>query len=334
MSKNILIKTPLRISLLGGGTDFESFYKQKIGNVISFTIDKYIYIFLKELKNYFDETYRLNYFITERVNTIEEITNDITRESLIIHKNKKKLYISTIADIPQSSGLGSSSSFAVGLNLALRILEKKSISKENIVNDAIIIELKKLRKPIGIQDQVATGYGGLNYIKFSSEYKNNFQVYPIKSKEMSKKLSENMLLVWTGKVRQADVILKDQESKKKQNTHQLEKLADITLKYYNELRHSDFEIDLKILANLLNESWNIKKKLSNLISNKKFDDIYNLALKNGALGGKLLGAGGGGFFLFIVEKKEKEKFKQKMQGFIIEEFSIEFNGATAVHQNF
>lgn len=334
MNKNILVKTPLRISLLGGGTDIYSFYKENIGRVISFTINKYIYIFIKELNEFFEENYRLNYYITERVNSIPEIKNEITRESILLHRIKKKLYISTIADIPQSSGLGSSSSFAVGLNLAFRRIKGEQDSKklsELAVSDAINVEISKLKKPIGLQDQVASGFGGLNYIEFSKKFQNHYKVQPINSNKIKKMLSENLLLVWTGKQRNADNILIDQLKNHENNIENLKKLSDLTNKFYlNEINN----FNLKILAEYMNESWEIKKNFSKLITNHDFDKIYNLALKNGALGGKLLGAGGGGFFLFIVENSNKLYFKKKMSEYIIEDFDIDNGGANVVNLDF
>lgn len=300
MTNNVLIRVPLRISLLGGGTDFSSYYSLNTGRVISFAINKYIYIFLKELNDYFDENYRLNYFVTERVNTVNEISNDITRESLSLHQYKNKLYISTIADIPQSSGLGSSSSFAVGLNLAIRAIQGEKINKDLIINDAINIEISKLNKPIGIQDHVAAGYGGINYIEFSNDYKDCYKVSPIKSNNLINELSENMLLVWTGKHRLADKILSDQEKNKDKNIESLKRLSDLTEEFFKQGLKN---FKLENLADAMNKSWEIKKSFSKMISNNNFDQIYNKALNSGALGGKLLGAGGGGFFLFIVKKK-------------------------------
>lgn len=334
MKKNIIVKTPLRISLLGGGTDIYSFYKENIGRVISFTINKYIYIFIKELNEFFEENYRLNYFITERVNSIPEIKNEITRESILLHRIKNKLYISTIADIPQSSGLGSSSSFAVGLNLALRCIKGEEESKklsELAVRDAINVEITRLKKPIGLQDQVASGFGGLNYIEFSKKFQNHYKVQPINSNKIKKMLSENLLLVWTGKQRNADNILIDQLKNHDNNIENLKKLSNLTNKFYlNEIEN----FNLKILAKYMNESWEIKKNFSKLISTHDFDNLYNLALKNGALGGKLLGAGGGGFFLFVVENSNKPYFKKKMSDYIIEDFDIDNNGTTVVNLDF
>ncbi len=331
MTNSILVKVPLRISLLGGGTDFLSYYKKSTGRVLSFAINKYIYILIKELNDYFDENYRLNYFVTERVNSINEISNDITRESLSLQQYKNKLYISTIADIPQSSGLGSSSSFAVGLNLALRAIQGKKIDKNLVVRDAIDVELLRLKKPIGIQDQIAAGYGGINYIEFSTNYKDHYKVNSIDSRDFIKELTNNSLLVWTGKHRSADKILSDQEKNKDINFESLKSLSDLTEEY---VKKNLSKFKLEDLANAMNESWEIKKRLSNMISDNNFDRIYNLALKSGAIGGKLLGAGGGGFFLFIVKKSEQKKFKNSMEDYKIENFSISFEGAQIINKNF
>ena len=252
MTNNVLVKVPLRISLLGGGTDFSSFYNLNTGRVLSFAINKYIYIFVKELNDYFDENYRLNYFVTERVNKVNEISNDITRESLSLHQHNSKLYISTIADIPQSSGLGSSSSFAVGLNLAIRAIQGKKINKDLIINDAINVEISRLNKPIGIQDQVVAGYGGINYIEFSSDYKDDYKVSPIESSNLINKLSENLLLVWTGKHRSADKILSDQEKNKDTNFESLKSLSEITEEFFKQ---GLINFKLENLAETMNKSW-------------------------------------------------------------------------------
>ena len=331
MNKSIYLKTPLRVSLLGGGTDFKSFYSNSKGCVLSFTIDRYIYIFMKELSDYFDEKYRLNYFITERVNSLEEIANDITRESLKLQGFDKKLYISTIADIPQSSGLGSSSSFSVGINLGLRTLLGETPDTETIVKDAIKIEINKLKKPIGIQDQVSTAYGGLNYIEFSEDFKDDYKISSIEDQSIHKIINENLLLVWTGVHRKADEILSLQEKNAKKNNSKLIELAEKTQEFYN---NNKTNFNIFELGMLLNEAWELKKKFANNISNDEFDILYKKGIEAGSLGGKILGAGGGGFFLFVVEKERQTNFIKNMQPLIVENFNIDIDGAKLVEKNF
>ncbi len=331
MNKSVYLKTPLRVSLLGGGTDFKSFYSENLGCVLSFAINKYIYIFMKELSDYFDEKYRLNYFITERVENVDDIDNDITRESIKLQKFDKKLYISTIADIPQSSGLGSSSSFAAGINLGLRALVGEEPEKNIIAKDAIEIEINKLRKPIGIQDQVATTFGGLNYIEFSTEYEDHYRITKIKNSSVYELIQENLLLVWTGVHRKADDILADQEKKSLNNKSNLIKLSKATRKFYE---NSKQKFDIFELGNLLNETWELKKQLGDNISNSHFDEIYKKGIAAGAIGGKLLGAGGGGFFLFVVEKYKQPTFRKKMEPFIMENFKINESGVNLIDKNF
>ena len=331
MNKSIYLKAPLRVSLLGGGTDFKSFYAENLGCVLSFAINKHIYIFMKELSDYFDEKYRLNYFITERVDSVNDIDNDITRESIKLQKFEDKLYISTIADIPQSSGLGSSSAFAAGINLGLRALLGEEPQKKIIAKDAIDIEINKLKKPIGIQDQVATTFGGLNYIKFSTDYEDDYKITKINNPSVYELIQENLLLVWTGVHREADQILAQQEKESSNNKSNLIKLSKVTQEFYESNKEN---FDIFELGNLLNEVWEIKKQLANQISNTEFDEIYKKGIKSGAIGGKILGAGGGGFFLFVVEKDKKTSFIKKMEPFIVEDFKIDDSGAKLVEKNF
>jgi len=297
----IISKTPLRISYFGGGTDIPIFYtKNKFGSVLNSTINKFIYVTIKKQSKFFYEKYRLNYSKAELVNDVNKIKNPIIRESIKFLNIQDNIYISTISDIPSSTGLGSSSSFCVGLLNALHKFKGETISKHQLAEEACHIEVDLLKKPIGKQDQYAASYGGFNNFKFTKNKITNHRLN-ITEKNL-KLLSSNMHLFWSGITRSADKILSHQNKRVNKNIIYLNKLRDFANKSIS-LFEAKNDINLSIIGEHLDESWNSKKLLSSLISNKKVDKAYNIAKKNGAIGGKLLGAGGGGFLLLMIDRK-------------------------------
>ena len=301
---NILIsKTPLRISFFGGGTDFENYFiKNKYGAVISCAINKFIYVTIKKHSNLFNEKYRLNYSETEEVNSISKINNSIIKECIKNSKIKDNLYISTIADVPGSSGLGSSSSFCVGLINVLNKYQGMSISKEKLAKLAINVEVDKLKKPIGIQDHFPPVYGGLNYFKFLDNRKVLKKTIFIDN-YFKNKIFNNLVFFWTGVSRLSEDVLLEQKNNNHSNINNLNKIKDITDYVYKKIINKTLNIDE--FGYLLNESWIIKKRLSSKVSNDKINEAYELGIKSGALGGKILGAGNGGFLIFSCKEKNR-----------------------------
>lgn len=299
----IISKTPLRISFAGGATDIPSFYKNNdYGCVLSAAIDKYIYVTVKSHSEIFSEKIRLNYSNTEQVNSVSRIKNPIIKACLKYLDITDNIYISTVADAPGSSGLGSSSAFCVGLLNALYTYKGKSVNRNKLAQDAAKIEIEILKRPIGKQDHYATAFGSINLFKFHSD--ETVTVKPVdENSKYVKMIFENLYTFYTGLNRDASKILKFQENRKKNNVINLLKMRDQAEKLFEMLYNHEFS--LKNFGELLDTGWQIKKKLSNKISNNIIDEAYSLAKKKGALGGKLSGAGGGGFINLVAKKNLK-----------------------------
>jgi D-glycero-alpha-D-manno-heptose-7-phosphate kinase len=314
----IICKTPLRISFFGGGSDYKQWVDYEPGLTISTTIDKYIYITLRELPKFFDHNYRIVYSKVEMVKKIDDIKHHAIKGILRNFRLKNGLEIHYDSDLPAKSGMGSSSAFVVGLLHSLYSLKKIDLSKKKLALNSIYYEQKILNETVGMQDQIACSYGGFNEIRFLNEKK-----FIVKSIQMEKSkeliFQKNLFLVYTNISRRANDIantfVNDLHGSKKDY---IKKIIDYTLIAKKFLRDSKFD-DFGLL---LGESWDLKKKLSNSVSNSLIDNLYSLAIKNGATGGKLLGAGGGGFFLFYVPKQNHQKFKST---FLKKRLNINFN---------
>jgi D-glycero-alpha-D-manno-heptose-7-phosphate kinase len=321
----IITKTPYRISFFGGGTDLNQWFKENGGAVISTSIDKYCYISCRFLPKFFEHKYRFVYSQIEDVINISDIKHPAIKGLLNYLNWEKGIELHHDGDLPARSGLGSSSSFTVGMINALNALQGKYISKNELAKQAIFIEQKILNENVGCQDQIAAAYGGFNKIEFYGE--NSFKVSPIIiPEERLNKLQDSLLLFFTGISRFASEIEKSKivnfNSKKNELT-KMHEMVDVSIEILvNEAKNID---DFGLL---LNDGWNYKKSLSNLVSNKEVDEIYNLALKSGALGGKLLGAGGGGFILFYAPKEKHQKIINKLNHFIHVPFKFENLGST------
>ncbi len=312
MAKTVTTITPLRISFAGGGTDFSDFYLKYGGAVLSSTIDKYIYVTVKTHSPLFKEKYRLSYSTTEIVNSLEEIQNEIARECLKLVKVDAPLYISTTADIPSGTGLGSSSSFAIGLLNCLHHMRDEIVSPAQLAEEACKVELEMLSKPIGKQDQYAASFGGMNFIEFQES--GRIFIDHIWSEKLDlKELFSSFLLLWTGTKRKADSILKSQNEAIPEIKDSLEKMKKMAI----ELRDCIYNNNLSssVLAKYLHDGWMYKRTLSPEITNLRIDEAYKVALENGALGGKLLGAGGGGFLLLVVPKDKKRIIQKRLPDF-------------------
>ena len=295
--------THQRLSFAGGGTDFADYYKEYEGAVLCATIDKYIYVTVKKHSPLFNEAYRLSYFETEHVNSLNEIKNDIARECLKLISIDPPLHISTSADLPASSGLGSSSSFAVGLLHALHTMKGEKISSGQLAEEACHVEINMLYKPIGKQDQYAVALGGLNFLQFNKN--SRVMIDHIWEPESgSGFLFKDLLLFWTGLQRNAEDILLEQKNKIINKTDSLHTIKNLAYDLRDIILNPDQ--DTQKIGEILDKNWAIKKGLSSNISNEFIDNCYKKALKAGAYGGKIAGAGGGGFLMLFADKRNKK----------------------------
>ena len=325
----IISKTPYRISFFGGGSDYPSWYLKNGGSVLSSTIDKHIYITCRNLPPFFDHKYRFVWSQIEKVKSVNQIKHNAVREMLKYYKMKNGLEIHYDGDLPARSGVGSSSVFVVGLMNLLNNFIGKKIKKEKLARESIIFEQDILKEVVGSQDQIAAVYGGFNKIIFKKN--GNFNVNKINiNLNKINNLNKNLLLVYTGYKRTAHDIAKSYVNKLRSTK---EKHILRILSYVKEGEYILKEGKLDDFGKLLHESWLEKKRLSTSISNSKIDDIYNRAIKNGALGGKLLGAGGGGFFLFYVPHLKKRYFLRKMNYLTNVPFKFSFKGSEILFNN-
>lgn len=296
----IITRTPFRISFVGGGSDLESFYAQFPGAVLSTSINKYMYI--SSHKYFESDKIRVKYSQTETVTHADELQHPILRSALKQFNIEGGIEISSIADVPSGTGMGSSSSFTVGLLHNLYTWNGQFASKEILADNACDIEINQLHEPIGKQDQYAAAYGGLNIIRFNTN--GTVRVEPIHLKKHTyETLEDNLIMFYYGNQRSASSILAEQ----KQNTSQADKQKSLIqmVQLVDDLKDCLYADNLNQFGRILHENWLLKKELASQISNKEIDDIYEIALRNGALGGKLLGAGGGGFLLFYCEKEKQ-----------------------------
>ena len=326
----IITKTPYRISFFGGGTDYPEWYLKNGGAVLSAAIDKFIYISCRKLPPFFNHKYRIAWSINETVKKVNQIKHKPTREMIKKFSIKDGLEIHYDGDLPARSGMGSSSVFVVGLMNALSNYVGKKINKKELSKKCIIFEQKKLREIVGSQDQIAAAYGGFNKIIFNTIGDFKVRNFSIKNKNI-KKLDKNLLLLYTGLERTAHDIAKSfinklQNSKK---AHMIE-IANFVKEGEKLLLSGDSDN----FGRLLHESWLEKKSLSSLITNSSIDNIYNSAIKKGALGGKLLGAGGGGFFLFYVPHFKQKSFIKYFSKLITIPFNFTAEGSHIIFRKF
>lgn len=320
----VISKTPYRISFCGGGTDLESYYKKNIGCVISTTINKYIYISIKD-NFYSDENY-LRYSENEIVKDNNLINHKIFNK-VLISNNMMGKEICSIADIPSGTGMGSSSVFTVGLLNAVNAYIGNVVSKEWLAKEACKYEIDILKSPIGKQDQYAASYGGLNMYKFNKD--GTVVVTPLNVDEsMRRKLEEKLVLVYTGKRRRANNILISQNQKTEHGI--IEKFLDRVKELTYEMKEALENADSKLFCEVLNESWEQKVNFSEGIMCNELKCIYDTAIRNGAKAGKLLGAGGGGFFMFFCD--DKKKFMDRI-GHLCMEFKFDKIGSDIVYKD-
>ena len=324
----IISRTPFRVSLFGGGTDYPIWYEKNGGITISSTINKYAYITVRELPPFFDYKHRIQYYKKEEVNSLEEIQHPVVREAAKLLNIKKGIEMVHNADLPARSGLGSSSTFTVGLLHALYAMQNKMISKRELALNAINLEQNIIGEAVGSQDQTIAAFGGFNLIEFNK--RRIFQVQEMLiSEERLQSLEENLILCFTGFSRTAEKIAKSQIESTPFKEKELNTMVEIT-KMAKEIITNN-KISLDELGKLLNEQWLIKKSLTKYISNQAIDDIYNTAINAGAIGGKLLGAGGGGFMLFYAKKENHKKIKERLKNKLIVPFKFEKTGSQIIY---
>ena len=289
----IIVQTPLRISFFGGGTDFPSFFMEEGGCVLSSAIDKYIYVAVKKR---FDRKLRIGYTQTEMVDSVDEIQHELIREALRFTGIDHGIEITTMGDIPsEGSGLGSSSTVTVGALHALYTYLGEIVSAERLARESCSIEIDRLKKPIGIQDQYIAAYGNLRFFDFQPDGEVKVEKVPLEI-ESRRALNDRFLLFFTGMSRKADSILKEQKKNIKDQTPLLREIKQMVHEARKVLSAGDFDS----FGLLLHESWKLKKQLAGKITNGAIDDLYELAIRSGAIGGKITGAGGGGFLLLYV----------------------------------
>ena len=324
----IITKTPYRISFFGGGSDYPQWFNKFNGQVLSTTINKHIYITCRFLPNFFNHKYRVVWSKIENVKKIDQIEHEAVKNLLKYHNIGRGVEIHYDGDLPARSGMGSSSCFTVGLMKALNTLEKKNITDSQLAKKAIYFEQKIMHETVGSQDQIAASIGGFNKIIFKK--KDKFKIKKISKKENIKKLEKNLVLIYTGINRTAHKIASSYVNKlSSSKKNYIEKICEHVTegeKLLNSGNIDDF-------GKLLNHAWILKKKLKNNNYNKRIDDIYNFAIKNGSLGGKLLGAGGGGFLLMYMKKKHQKSFFKQNKKLINIPFNFTNEGSQVIFRD-
>ncbi len=324
----IITRTPFRISFFGGGTDFPVWYREHGGAVLSTTIDKYCYVHCRKLPPFFDYKHKIVFFSKqEAINEISEIEHPAVREVYRFMNITEGLVMQHDGDLPSHSGLGSSSAFTVGLLNALYALQGKMISKKQLAFEAIHVEQDMIKEAVGSQDQIASAFGGFNKIVFSS---NDVAVNPITiSNENLAHLHGHLMLFFTGFSRYAVDIEEEKLQtldKKKHELRAMHRLVDSAIDILNDgvAGYDDF-------GRLLHENWILKKSLSDKVSTQHIDEIYDKGMAAGALGGKILGAGGGGFILFYIAPEKKEQLKNALAPLLHVPFRFDTLGSQVIY---
>jgi len=318
----IVVQTPLRVSFLGGGTDFDDFYVNHGGAVLSTAIDKYVFVIVKER---FDDMICVNYSKRERVKKVVELRHELVREAMRITGVEKGIEVTTLADIPaEGTGLGSSSSITVGLLQALYAYRGEITPAKTLAEEACHIEIDILGKPIGRQDQYIASYGNMRFITFD---KSGVEVKKIElSPEDKKRLNDNLLLFYTGVTRKSSEILSEQKANISSRVEVLRGMQKLAF----EARDTILEGDLDALGEVLHKGWELKKQMASNVSNPAIDDIYETARRVGAIGGKVTGAGGGGFILLYCRKDKQDDVTRALKGLRQLPFRFEQDGSKVI----
>ena len=326
----IITRSPLRVSLGGGGTDLPSYYREHGGFVIAGAIDKYVYITLHQ--TIVDELI-IKYSKMERVKSVEEVQHPIIREALrLTHVGAPRLEITSMADIPAGTGLGSSGSFTTALLKALHALNKNLVHPQELAEQACHVEIDILRQPVGKQDQYIAAYGGLTCFQFLPE--DRVEAQPLKlDTDTLYSLEDNLLLFFTGYSRSASSILQEQDARTKENDAMMLRELGFIKAIGMQTKDALESADLGRFAELMNIHWERKRQRSDLMSNKRIDEWYELARRNGALGGKLIGAGGGGFLMFYAEDRRRLRRAMREAGLHEIRFRFDFEGTKLIAQS-
>tara|TARA_B110000503_G_scaffold143522_1_gene245519 strand:+ start:292 stop:1269 length:978 start_codon:yes stop_codon:yes gene_type:complete len=321
----IVSRTPFRASFFGGGTDFPEFFEKKKSIVIGSAIDKYLYLFQnKFFSELFDHNIRLFYKKNEFIKNIKHIKHKVFREVLLNEKIYKDFEIHVSSELPSFSGLGSSSSFTVGLINLIKNMKKEKLSKHKLAIESINMERYKLKENVGLQDQILASYGGFNSIQF---FEDKFYVSPIESKFSLKSFFSKIFLVHTGIQRKASNVEAKKFKGGYSNNCHLNTICDIAFEASNLFKNSKSD---DFFGKLMHETWLAKKKIHKIVSNKQIDNLYQKAIESGSSGGKLLGAGAGGFVLFYVDNHKREKFIKAFKNYPYINIQTDFSGSRIV----
>ena len=323
----IISRTPFRVSFVGGGTDYPDWFRAHGGAVLSTTIDKYCYISLRELPPFFDHRYRIVYSVIESVKEVSEIKHPAVRAVLEWTGNDRGLEIHHDGDLPARSGLGSSSAFTVGLIHAVKALDGQPITKDELARSAIHVEQCVIREPVGSQDQISTAVGGFNRIQFMPD--GEFHVTPIGlPREKLEWLEQHLMLVFTGISRNSSDVARTKVENLRHRAAELQAMREM-VDHAFEVLHSP-RTSIVEFGKLLHDGWALKKRLSDRVSTPHIDQLYDAARRAGAIGGKILGAGGGGFVLLFVEPPNHRAVKEALGGLLHVPFHFESSGSRLV----
>lgn len=319
----IILQTPLRVSLFGGGTDFPEYFQENGGCVLTSAIDKHIFVIIRRR---FDKKLRIGYTRTELVDHIDEIQHELIREAFRVTGLDSGIEITTMGDIPsEGSGLGSSSTVTVGALHAMYAYKREMIGAERLAREASYIERDVLKKPIGIQDQYIAALGGFRLIEFS--YNGEVASHPVvMPPDTLRRLNQNLLLFYTGVTRKAESILAEQKQSIGKTTGTLDEMKRLT--YYATEELGKGNIDM--IGEILHESWQLKKQLASQISSNYLDDMYTVARQSGAIGGKIAGAGGGGFLLLYCPLHRQEQMRSALSTLQELPFNLDQDGSKVI----
>ena len=322
----IITKTPFRMSFFGGGTDLESFFREHGGAVISTTFDKYCYVTVRHLPRFFDYKTHLTYSKTEYTDHYDDIKHPLIREAMR-ELDMHELRLIYDSDLPARSGLGTSSSFAVGMLNAFHSLKGKYVDKKGLADEAIYLERVLCNEAGGWQDQIAAAFGGFNRINFSNS---GYEVHPvIISPERKEQLNNNLMLFFTGFVRYSSDVQEANASSSEEKTKRLLEMLELVNDAEKIL--TDKQADLDEFGRLLDHTWKLKRGTGKVVSTESIDEIYVRGMEAGALGGKLLGAGGGGFLLFYVQEEKQRSVMKALEDLLYIPFEFETSGTCVIH---
>ena len=322
----IITQTPFRMSFFGGGTDMEDFFRKNGGSVLSTTFDKYCYVNVRHLPRFFDYSTELSYSKIERVRCIEDIQHPAIRNAIKM-LDMHEIRLTYEADLPARSGLGTSSSFAVGMLNAFYALKGKYADKKKLADEAIYLERNLCQEVGGWQDQIAASFGGFNRINFNAD---GYEVLPIIiSPERKKQLNKNLMMFFTGFTRFSSDVQKTNATRRDTKTAQLKEM--LTLVDEAEKILVNKGLDLDDFGRMLDYTWQLKRQTGSAVSTNSIDELYAKGISAGALGGKLLGAGGGGFLVFYVQPERQDEVRLAMHDLLYVPFQFENGGTRVIH---